>query len=101
MKNIQIKPINIKKLSRKITEEKSSWQRSLIVAAILSFLVFSIASAYLFFKPLNSEVKRIVEEEISSSNIIFDAKTIQGIQKRYQPQTNINNAASKDPFAQF
>lgn len=99
--NTNIKSIDIKKLGRRITSEKSSWQKSLLVAVLVSLVVFIAASAYLFFKPLNEEIKKIVEAEISSTNINFDKKTLENIQKRYQPQSTTQPTGSKDPFALF
>jgi flagellar motor component MotA len=98
---LNINKINIKKLSRIIGKQKSSWHKGILLAASLSVVIFVAASAYLLFRPLNSDLKRIIEEEVKSTNIIFDKKTLEDIKKRHQPQTILESSGSKDPFSQF
>lgn len=100
-KNLNLKNLNLKKFVKQIGREKSSWQKGVLFAAIIVFVALLAACVQLVFKPLNQEIKGIVEEEVSSTNIIFDKKTLDDIKKRYQPQSTINPTGSKDPFAQF
>lgn len=100
-KNLNLKNLNLKKFVKQIGREKSSWQKGVLFAAIIVFVALLAACVQLVFKPLNQEIKGIVEEEVSSTNIIFDKKTLDDIKKRYQPQSTINPIGSKDPFAQF
>lgn len=91
--------LNIKQL--RMLNKNPDWQRGLLAATLLSLGIFALFLGYLLIKPINKEIKAIIDEEISSTDIIFDQKTIETLKKRQEPATLSAPAIGKNPFIPF
>lgn len=98
--NTKIDIGKIKKLGF-LTGEKTNWQKGIFWALLLSLFAFCAAVSFQFFKGPSQEIEQTVGEEISSSNIIFDAKTLENLNKRQQPPANVQPSVGKNPFIPF
>lgn len=98
MKKIDLK-LNLKLLANR--NRGTVWQKS-ILGVLLALLVLMLGGCgFLFFKPLSTDIKNIIDEEISSVDIIFDQKTIKSIEERQKPSESIETTTGKNPFASF
>jgi hypothetical protein len=80
---------------------KADWQKSLTLALFISVLIFGVAIIYLILKPIDKSISTIIDEEISSTNIIFNQKTIDLLGERRVPEEIQVSSAGKNPFAPF
>lgn len=98
-----MKKINIKIDTKSITNltGKTSWQKALFWAFLISFLAFSFSNIYILFKPLETGIEEIIQDEISSTNISFDKKTLEDIKKRQEPVAATAPTIGKNPFSPF
>jgi len=99
MKKLKIKKIDLKALIGK--SKGTMWQKAVMAALFSLAVLFTLGCAYLFFKPLAVDIKKIIDDEISSIDIIFDQKTIDGIKERQKPIENTSVTTGKNPFASF
>lgn len=97
-----MKKINLKfNLNLKTKTKGTLWQKALL-GVILATLVLTLAAcAYLLVRPISKEVKAIIDQEISSSDINFDQKTIDNIKARQTPSIVPETSSGKNPFASF
>lgn len=79
----------------------SSWQKAVFGALIISLVAYLAATAYLYFRPLSSDIKESIDSEVSSSNISFDQKTIDMLKSRQQPPDTTATSGGKNPFTPF
>lgn len=79
----------------------SLWQKALLGVIVATLLLMLGTSIYLAVRPISREVKEVIDEEISSSDIIFDQKTINNIKARQLPNAVPNTTSGKNPFASF
>lgn len=96
-----IKIPKIKGLLGTISAEKSMWQKGFLAVAVITVIIFSISCAYLLIRPINEDLKKIVEEEISSTNINFDKNTLDNLEKRRAPEKITAPSTGKNPFMPF
>lgn len=89
MKNFELKINNI------------NWQKSLFAAVLISVITFGLVILFLFIKPIEKSISKIIDEEISASNIIFDKKTLEMLKERQKPGTTSPASAGKNPFAPY
>lgn len=91
---------NIKEQFKQLvaSNAKSNWVKGVFYALLICFGVFVVANTYLLFRPISADVKGIIDEEVDSSNISFDQKTIDSIKKRQEPSTSILPSGGKNPF---
>lgn len=98
MKKINLK-LNLKLLANK--NRGTVWQKS-ILGVLLALLVLSLVGCgFLFVKPLSTDIRGIIDTEISSVDIIFDQKTIKSIEERQKPSESVEATTGKNPFASF
>jgi len=98
MKKLNLK-IDFRSLSNK--NKGTVWQKA-VLGVLIAILALTVgACGYLFIKPLSAEIQTIIDEEISSVDIIFDQKTINGIKDRQKPADNTAVTTGKNPFAAF
>lgn len=81
--------------------KKTSWQKGVFITLILGLTSYVVLLGYLFVKPVSPEVKSIIEKELSTSDIKFNQKTLDSLQKRQQPQAPVQPATGKNPFIPF
>ena len=79
----------------------TSWQKAVFGAILISLAFYIGASAYLYFRPLSAEIQTSIDSEVSSSNISFDQKTVDMLNKRQQPPANTTAIGGKNPFTPF
>ena len=91
--------IDLSKLSR--SGRNSSWQKAILGAIGISVVFYLLAAGYLFFKPLSTEIKDIIDQEVSSTNISFDQKTLEMLKSRQLPPANTQTTSGKNPFIPF
>jgi hypothetical protein len=77
------------------------WQKGILGVNLLLALFIVLSCSYLFIKPISSEIKNIIDDEISSVDIIFDQKTIDSIEARQEPSSTKDTSVGKNPFAGF
>lgn len=77
------------------------WQKAIWAIMVVVLLLASLACVYLMFKPLSKDIKAIIDDEISSSDIIFDQKTIDSIKARQVPSVVPDTSSGKNPFSGF
>lgn len=77
------------------------WRKSFFAAILLSVIIFVLGIGFLFIKPLEKDIKGIIDEEISSTNVIFNKKTLELLRERQAPAAQTPAAAGKNPFAPF
>ena len=99
MKKLEIKKIDIKALLGK--SRGTMWQKAVVAALLSMTVLFTFGCGYLSFKPLSADIKKIIDDEISSIDIIFDQKTIDGIKERQKPIENTGVTIGKNPFTSF
>lgn len=90
---------NIKKLQKQ--NKNFNWQRAVFGAVAISALIFGIACAYLMIKPVDNNIKAIIDEEISAVDVIFDQKIIEEIEERQIPTEKKEPSSGKNPFTPF
>lgn len=78
-----------------------NWQRSLLTIVLISLVAFILLIGFLLVKPIEKSISTIIDGEISSTNIIFDTKTIEILNKRQKPADSTPAPAGKNPFASF
>jgi hypothetical protein len=81
-----------------VANARTNWAKGVFYALLSCFVIFTLANAYLLFRPISKDVKEIIDQEVNSSNLIFDQKTIDLIKKRQEPNTVISLPAGKNPF---
>ncbi len=96
MKKIKI---NINKLKKQ--NKGFNWQRAIFGAVAITTLAFSLACAYLAIKPVTPEIRAIIDEEISSVDVIFNKEIINDIEERQKPTEKKEPAPGKNPFTPF
>jgi hypothetical protein len=96
---IMKKEIKLRKIDLKIS--KVNWQRGLYYSLLAITVLFIGLVTYIMFKPLDPELENIIKEEISSSNITFDQKTLDNLKKRLEPTPASQIPTSKNPFVGF
>lgn len=79
----------------------SSWQKAVLGAVLISVAIYLIMAGYLFFRPLSQDIQDIIDQEISSSNISFDQKTLLMLKNRQEPPANTQTESGKNPFTPF
>lgn len=79
----------------------SSWEKGIFIAVLVSLVIFLAANVYLIFKPIPDDLRAIIDEEINSSNITFDQKTIDSLKERQNPPESETPISGKNPFAPF
>lgn len=79
----------------------TSWQKGVFITLLLGLLVYIVLLGYLFIKPVSPEVKDIIEKELSTSDIKFNQKTLESLQKRQQPSAPGQLPTGKNPFIPF
>lgn len=94
MKNIKLPKVNLVK-------KKINWQKSIFITLLLCIGVYIILLGYLFIKPISSEVQEIIKDELTTSDINFDQKTLDSLKKRQQPSTPSQAPIGKNPFLPF
>jgi flagellar motor component MotA len=99
MKKLEIKKIDLRALLGK--SKGTMWQKAVMAALLCMAVLFTLGCGYLFFKPLSADIKKIIDDEISSVDIIFDQKTIDGVKERQKPIENTGVTTGKNPFASF
>lgn len=99
--NQNYKITNLKELEIKLSNQKTMWQKGLFYAVIASLIIFIGAMVYLFFRPLSSDMKSLINEEINSSNVSFDKKVIENLSKKQQPVKSSEPTIGKNPFLPF
>lgn len=99
MKKLKIKKIDLRALIGK--SKGTMWQKAVLATLLSLAVLFTLGCAYLFFKPLPVDIKKIIDDEISSIDIIFDQKTIDDIKERQKPIENTGTTTGKNPFAPF
>ncbi len=92
---------NLKELGIKLSNQKTMWQNGLFYAVIISLVIFICAMSYIFFRPLSSDMKQIINEEINSSNVTFNEKVIEDLSKKQQPIKSSETTVGKNPFLPF
>jgi hypothetical protein len=98
-----MKKIDFKEQLSKLTasSKKTSWHKAIIWTVLLCLIIFVCANIYLIFKPLSPEIQITIDDEIKSSDITFDQKTIENIKKRLQIQYTPSPSTGKNPFISF
>lgn len=81
-----------------VANSKTNWTEGIFWAIIICFLLFTSANIYLMIRPLSNDVKEIIDQEVNSSNIIFDQKTIEILKSKQGPETKIILPGGKNPF---
>jgi flagellar motor component MotA len=89
------------KFNFKSRTKGSLWQKALLGVALATFGLMVILSAYLLIKPISKEVKNVIDEEISATDINFDQKTIDNIKARQVPSEIPTITSGKNPFTPF
>jgi hypothetical protein len=98
MKKPEIK-IDFSELRRQ--SQNANWQRALLWAILVSLLLFSVATLYLFFRPLSDDIKASIDTEIQSQQINFDFTTLEMLKGRQVPPTTNPSPSGKNPFTPF
>lgn len=89
------------KLNLKDKGKGSTWQKALFGVILATLILMTAATLYLIFRPISKDVREVIDQEISSSDIIFDQKTIDSIKERQTPSTIPDTSGGKNPFAPF
>lgn len=89
----------MKKLEIKL--DNVNWQKSLFTVVLISVIAFAGIVAFLFVKPIEKNISKIIDEEISSTNITFDKKTLEMLRERQKPSEVSPASSRKNPFAPF
>lgn len=98
MKN---KSLNLN-LNNLISSNKGSdWQKGLYLAVISVLVIFILACAYLFIKPIPENIKQSINEELDSIDITFNKETLENIKARQNPVQQEVTSKGKNPFAPF
>lgn len=84
-----------------VFNNKTSWQKALFWTFLISFVIFSFSNFYILFKPIDKNIEAIIQDEISSTNITFDKKTLETIRIRQEPATVTAPEIGKNPFSPF
>lgn len=80
------------------SNSKTNWAKSVFWAILICLALFICADVYLLFRPLASDVKGIIDDEVESVNINFDEKTLEGLRQKEDLSTPINLPKGKSPF---
>lgn len=96
MKKIKFNTQEINKYNK-----NPDWQRGVLLAVITTLGIYFFALAYLFIKPVSSDVKGVIDREVSSIDIIFDQKTLDLLDKRQEPKNFTPPVVGKNPFVPF
>ncbi len=89
--------INLKNLQK--TNKSTLWYRAIYYALIISVAIFTVACLYLFFKSIPSNITTIIDQEISSTNVKFDTKTLEMVKERQNPKETTESSSGKNPFS--
>lgn len=97
-----MKKLNLKFNFNFLEQSKGSlWQKALMGVALATLGLMLVASVYLIFRPISKEVRTVIDEEISSTNINFDQKTLENIKARQVPSEVPASTSGKNPFTSF
>jgi hypothetical protein len=80
---------------------KTSWSKAIFATVLVSLAIYIGFSAYLFFRPVPTNIRGIIDTEVNSTDITFDTKTIDKLKQRQNPSENTASAVGKNPFMPF
>lgn len=99
MKNLKKTKLDLKKI--KLNTKNTEWTRGVYFALVISVVIFGLLCIYLFFKPISNDLKLIIDDEISSSDVRFNKSTLEMVKERQNPKETSEPSSGKNPFAPF
>ncbi|MDD3480951.1 MAG: hypothetical protein PHW75_01850 [Patescibacteria group bacterium] len=96
MKKININIKELEKLNR-----GANWQRGLFLTIVVSIIIFAGGCVYLFFSGIPSDLKTLIDEDISEVNVTFSESTLENVKSRQNPDKNEITPSGKNPFIPF
>jgi len=81
--------------------KKTSWQKGIFITLLLGIVIYLVLLGYLFIKPVSPDIKSIIEKELSTTDVKFNQKTLDSLQKRQQPSAPAQPPTGKNPFIPF
>lgn len=96
-----MKDIKDQLLKVKESNLKTSWSKAVFATVLVSLAIYIGFSVYLFFRPVPTGIREIIDTEVNSTDITFDTKTIDKLKQRQNPNENTAPAVGKNPFMPF
>jgi len=72
--------LNLKKLT--YSQKKSDWQKSVLLVIYIGIAAFVLVLAYVYFRPINKDIKSQIESEVNSDPINIDSKTLETLKNK-------------------
>jgi hypothetical protein len=96
MKDIKDKILKIKE-----SNLKTSWTKAIFATLLVSLVIYLAFNGYLFFRPIPTQIREIIDTEVNSTDITFDTKTIDKLKQRQNPTENTAAPVGKNPFMPY
>jgi len=72
--------LNLKKFT--YSQKKSDWQKSILLVIYIGIAAFVLVLAYVYFRPINKDIKSQIEAEVNSDPINIDSKTLETLKNK-------------------